>query len=546
LGISNNAMTFRSAIDTRVSTTVANTLLAVTSLGFAWASYATYSMDHSSRIAEQRFAVQYAMPIRRPEIVKSLEYAPSGDFAADLVADATLQDVAGPVELADLSAQARAAWLDAVPKYDEQMAGAANLALDAIAARPGWPYHSSLLGQLFYLRQARSLSPDLVRKHDLWSKPLYIAATDAATDNSLWQSLAVAELQTWPELGNLHVKTALSVFRHAFEDPDFVASTFGPAVNALGKDAALQVLPDRAEPLHAALQVVGKGGDVLAAWSIHQRWDAAEWRERADDLAAIQVHAARGDIDETRGLCVRWMSVHSVWDYDSKVARAQNERLMEIWPVGKEGRWTDDPRAQIVRYFLSGRTDGVKGSVLLRTIDSLAGVPVPIVAQIHVLAGDLAGAESIAKSSDSFGTFEWTPYVVELARRWNAQGDKTRARAAIAQLAPAARDECNVLVARREIDGRETVAVDSRDLSSQSMVGTPIALCMDQGTRLNVRVTSADPFIVDYGWDGARSASALVTPASLSLTLAAPPGMRQLMTRSAIAGAAAEVAVRKF
>jgi hypothetical protein len=539
-------MTFQ--ISNQRSAMTAHALLALMSLGFAYASYATYAMDRSSRIPAQKFAKQYTMPLRRPEIVKSLEYAPSGDFATDLVADATLRDVAVPVNLSGLPADARAAWIDAVPKYDEQMTRATNLALDAIAGRPGWPYHSALLGQLVYTRQARSLSPDLVRNHALWSKPLHDAATNASTDDALWQSLALAQLQTWADLGRIHAKTAHPIFLHAFEDPEFVTNTFAQAVNTIGKETAFRALPDRAKPLWRALQEVGKGGDVLAAWAIHQRWDAAEWRERGEDLTAIEKHAARRDVEETRRLCVQWTSVHSVWDYDSKEAHRQAARLLEMWPGGTEGRWIDDPRSQIARYFLSGRTADVNGGALLRSIDSLAGVPQPVAARIHVLAGDIAGAESIAKSSDSFGTFEWTPYILELARHWNVQRDKTRASAALAQLAPAAREECDALMVRRDIEGKEKVAIGSRDLSSPAAVGSPIALCIDQSTPLSVRITSAASAIVDYGWDGARSASALVTSVSRSLSLAAPPqrGMRQLTTRPAVAGTAAEVVVQKF
>jgi hypothetical protein len=534
-------------ISVQGSAIAANVLFALTSLGLAYSSYVAFTTDRASRIPARKFAEQYAMPLRRPDIVDSLEYAPSGDFATDLIADATLQDVASPVNLSGLSAGVRSAWIDAVPKYDEQMTGASNLALDAIAERPGWPYHASLLGQLLYLRQARSLSPDLVRKHVFWSKPLYDAAIGAGTDNTLWQSLAVAQLQTWADLSKLHAKTVHSVFLHAFEDPEFVTNTFAPAVNIIGKEAAFSALPDRARPLWAALQAVGQRGDVLAAWSLHQRWDAAEWRERKDDLAAIEKHAARRDIDEARTLCVQWTSAHSVWDFDSKEAHAQAARLLEMWPAGTEGRWIDDPRSQIVRYFLGGRSADVNGNVLLRSIDSLSGVPQPIVARIHILAGDIAGAESIARSSDTFGTFEWTPYVLELARHWNVRDDKTRARAALAQLAPASREECDAQVVRREIEGRGDAAISSRDLSSQAAVGSPIALCMDQSSPLSVRVTSTGPAIIDYGWDGARSASAIVMTGSRTLSIAAPAqrGMRQLTTRPAIAGTAGEVAVLK-
>ena len=527
---------------------IANVLLALISVVLAYASYTIFARDRESRTPAQQFADRYNMPLRRPEIVKSLEYAPSSDFATDLVTDTMLNDLVTPVNLNSLSPEARAAWMDAVSLYDEELTSAADLELGAIAARPGWPYHSALLGQLVYAQQAHALSPALVTNYKRWARPLHNAAAAAETDNSLWQSLAAAEIETWPDLGRVHAGNARSVFRHAFEDPEFVTGTFRLAINTIGKENAIRALPDRARPLWAALEECGRIGDIFAAWSIHQRWDAAEWREREADLVQTEKASTRLDVDEARRLCARWSSIHSVWDYDSSEARSQAARLLEVWPAGTEGRWLDDPRSQFVRYFLSGRTVNVKGSSLLRSVESLSGVPLPVLARIHVLAGDISGAEAIAKASDSFGAFEWTPYVLELARYWNSRNDKARARAALAQLPPAAREECDTLLMRHAVEGGEKVAISSDDRPLEVAAGSPVALCVDRPAALVLEISSAAGAIVDYGWDGARTATVLAPPGSrLSRTVASPEmGIRQLTTRAIVPGTAANIVVRKL
>lgn len=514
----------------------ANVLLAMLCLAGAYASFAVYAEDRRARVAPSRFAEQYTMMLRRPDVVRSLDLAPSGDFASDLIADATLRDVVVPVQLSAVTPSVRAAWIDAVTRYDEQLSRAAELMLDAIAQRPGWPYHRTLLAQLVYTRDARSLSRDLVTHSTRWSVPLSSGARGAESDGSLWQSLALAYLQTWPDLGREHGANAAQVFRRAFADADFVRNAFLPLVAIVGKPAAMTLLPDSPAPLRAAFGQLETSGDLDGAWQVHQRWQAAEWRSRQRDLDRIERMTRRGDYFEVRRLCVLWTSAHSISDFDSPAARAQLARLLEVWPAGSGGDWRGDPRAAIVRYFLAGRRAAVSGPVLLRAIDGVGGVDEPTLALLRVAGGDVPAAEAIVRSSDSFGTLEWKAYIVELSRFWLRKGHRDRARAALATVPAAAREECEVSVVRAAL-GDEPFRNDRPRVELVWNDRADIPICMTAGRRakLKLMLLPGPAAIVDFGWAGARSGSVFLkgTGALVTISLPAVEGFRTLNLRAA-------------
>lgn len=317
--------------------------------GVAW-SIAAYVADERSRIPASQFTQEFTINLRRPDIVSSLRYAPSGDFASDLVADSTLRDVVIPVKLRDLTPRMRAAWLDAVARYDDQMSRASGLMLDAIRERPGWPYHQSLLGQLVYTRDARRLSPDLVRRYQQWEVPLSAAATSAETDDSLWQSLALAYLQTWPDLHIVHERAAPAVLRRAFADADFVGSAFGNVIEILGGERAVNVLPDRAAPLREAFLHVARTGDLNLAWQISQRWERAEMREQAIDAGDIERIATREVPSQVALRCRIWVAHHA----DSLFAASSMPaatRVLQLWPAD------DSKEEDTLRRLVAGNRD---------------------------------------------------------------------------------------------------------------------------------------------------------------------------------------------
>lgn len=474
------------------------------------------------------FAQRYTIALRRPDVAQSLVYAPSADFATDLVCDATLRDATVPVRLGGLKANERIAWLDAVTHLDEQLAAAADLSLDALEERPGWPYHAALLGQLVYTRAARSLSPAIVTEAKRWIVPMRIATAATPYDSVLWQFTALAYLQTWPDLGPRY-SDADAVFRRAFDDRDFVHYVFGSANTILGADAAIAHLPDSPRPLREAFDQLAKAGAIDEAWRVYQRWDAAEWRRRASDLADIENAADRRDVEALRSACEAWTRNHSVWDYDTAAAHGQAARLLQLWPASDSGQWFSDSRADIIRYFISGRREGVTGSILAHAADPVAGVPPPTQAQLRVLAGDLPTAELIARRSESFGSFEWKPYIYELSRYWLRNANRDKARSVLGDLPVAARAECEAF---------EIIGDDPPRQASLAVVfkeRTDIGICQLPRASARVTLTPANnrSAIVEYGWDGARIGSVFV-PAreSVDVYLPAASGQRTVTIRA--------------
>lgn len=519
----------------RASTLAANGALALVACGLAFASYALFDADRAARVPAQQFAERYTMPLRNPDTVSSLRFAPSGDFAGDLVADATLHDVASPVRLTDLEPAVRDAWIDSVQSQDAQLESACGVMLDALAARPGWPYHAILLGQLVYTREAQSLSPDLVAKYRRWAEPLNAGARSAPADAQLWQVLALAYLQTWPDLAHAHANEAANVFRNAFASPEFVRAAFIPATRTIGVDAAVANLPDVPKSLWSAYQLLASSGDVRSAWRVHQRWDQVEWRQRDIDLRALEQIATRRDAGVISRACRAWAAAHSVWDYDTPAARAQAARVLDLWPVSDSGRWPNDPRMDMINYFLAGRSESIDGAILARAAGPIAGVPLSRQAQLHVLASDITSAESFARSTESFGTLEWTPYIIELSRYWLRKGDREKALAALDAVAPAARSECEAGIAQREASAQFVAAALPRvGLQWIGRASVPLCLAKRSAVKVTFSLVSGDAVIVDYGWDGARTGSMLLTQGDHPAEVVLPPlaGQRTVTLRT--------------
>lgn len=517
-----------------VRSTVTNIVLVLASSVAAFAAYTIYAEDDRSRRPAEEFAAQYTMPLRRPDVATTLQYAPSSDFAIDFIADATLRDVSVPVQLWRFDPRARAAWIDAVPRFDEQMHRATDLELDAIRLRPGWSYHQALLGQLVYTRGARALSPSLVTQSRRWSVPLSIGVRAATNDVELRDFLALAYLQTWPDLAAVHAKAAPEVFRGAFEDAAFVRASFDQASQILGREAAISYLPDSPKALWAAFEQLASSGATVDAWRVHQRWDAAEWRQRQRDIDEIERAVTRGDIYGAQQLCLAWTAAHSVWDYDSPAAHAQAARILDLWPVSDNGGWPNDPRVDLIRYFLAGRSDGIDGAVLARAATPVSGIPPPTQAEICVLASDIGGADSIARASDSFGSFEWKTYSVDLARYWLRKGDRAKAGAALAKLPPAARDECEALTAFAAVNGASPAPSPDITLMWTGSADVPLCFSKKTGATLTLTLAGSTPVIVDYGWDRARSGSVLLSPDAQQseVTLPSAEGMRTVSVRA--------------
>ena len=497
-----------------MKTTILNALMALACLALAAASIASYRHDIASRATTDAFVRDFELDLRRPDVAITVALTPRFDVAADVLADTALRDALLSVNLREAEPAVRTSWIKAMSRMDDEFIAAESLTLQAIAARPGWPYHQSLLGQLAYERASRSFDPSLTTQIERWRIPLLQAATAAGSDITLWQSLALGYLQTWPSLNGTDRQSSPTVFKRAFAAPEFVKVLLAPAIQILGIHEAVSFLPERARPLWEAFQQIIKSGDVTAAWQVHQRWDAAEWNERADDLAEIQLHGRRGDVDDTRTLCQSWTARHSIWNYDSPAAHRQASHLLELWPAGRQGSWDTDGRAEVLRYLIDSRREYASGPALERAVDGLDGVPSATRAQVLLMAGDLDAARSIVRASDDVGSLAWTPYLLLAAREASKRGDPVEAKRLLGLVSPAAAEECDTRQAENDVNlaSRQATPKSGVMIHLPAMAAGDVqSLCVpSSGGRISIELLSDHPQVVDWIVNGARRGSCLL------------------------------------
>ena len=511
-------------------------LPAVACLALAVVSVVRWSGDLRTRDPLDRFVTEYRFDLRRPDVAQSVRLAPSFDIGADLLANYALADAVVPAKLRDLTPEQRQAWIEMPANIGNELRDARQLMLASIAALPGWPYHQALLGQLVYTDGARVLSPDLVRRSEQWSIPLRRAAEAAPADGQIWQSLALGYLQTWPDLSAKHREHLPVALRQSFEDPAFVRAIFGAAVDMVGLDETVAALPERPSSLKHAFAALRDRDQLDAAWSIHQRWEAAEWLARERDLAEIETRMARGDVAIARRLCERWTSTHSVWDWDSREGQAQVARLLDAWPEGTTGTWLRDPRAEAVRYFLAGRHEGASPAGLVRAIDALEGVPAAIRAEVLVTAGDFARADALDRELAGESHLARVPYLVTRARRALALEGPARAAAILEEIPAVAREECAVEALRAEIAGASDTAQRKALSEPQRLIieaGSDDIVCARSRQAFLIGVQSERPMIVDLLRNHARIATLFTADGATSWVRAVPaPGVQFLSVRS--------------
>src|SRR5258708_36019818 len=136
-----------------------NRLVAAVAIILVIVSAVRYGSDLRDRKPAERFLVSFDVAARRPAEAATLGLVPAADLGANVIADIALSDAVGTVRLADASPDLRARWLRAVEHVDDELVAARNLALDALAERPGWPAHWSMLGELVYASQRRGPPP---------------------------------------------------------------------------------------------------------------------------------------------------------------------------------------------------------------------------------------------------------------------------------------------------------------------------------------------------------------------------------------------------
>ena len=518
-------------------------------LAFLWLALAAvaafhWSQDRAGRANVVAFAREWGFDVRRPGHVEQVALEPSADLAAGLLADAAVADEIRPVRWGALDEKERAAWMDALARRDEMLAAAHALALSAVAANPGYAFHSWRAGQLAYLAERRKGAEALKAGSAEWLVPLRRAARLAPGFDGPWSFLGAALVETWPLLDEKTRGEGKAVLKRAFLDPEMARGLLLPVTAELGVDRALELVPNVPGPLAAAQGQMANAGEVPAAAALRARWEKSETKARAADLARLEERARMHDEDGLRAGCRTFVSVHPPREMDGAEGRRQASRVLELWPHDRPGKWRGDGRAELLRYFLEGRSAGLSREAAGRAAEGLLDVPETERARLALLAGNRYGWERLVRESKTVGSLEWTTFFVELARAELAAGRTEKAAEALGQVAPPARTECAVLLARRawaEAAGEAEAAADlGRDLARTRGASTApeawsavwsLPLCVDPeadgGAELRVTFAAKAPALVGWDVDGGRRGTLLVGPegASLGVPLAGLQGV---------------------
>jgi len=478
-------------------------------------SVLSYLRDLQSRRPVEDFVRRFHVQERRPEYAQTIRYAPASDLAGEVAADVTLQDALGRIFFADVSPDIRRLWIETLGALDDELDSARELLLDAVAKRPGWPYHRSLLGMIEYVRARRHVQ--LGAAPDRWLRPLELAIPAAPADPSAATFAAAALIEAAPHRGGIDLSRALPIFGAALRDPSFVSEHYLDLVDLAGHEAVWRLLPDAPSPLRAAVQAEASTGDVEAAAVLYPRWERAELRLRESDLRAAELRAERDDVERVRSACVLWAQRHPIFDFDTVAGRRIAAAILALWP-NEPGSWLSDPRSDFVRFFLE-RPDAEVAPAVARAAAVLSDVPPPIAARAALRGGDLYTAQTLARTSETRGSFEWTPFYVELAYAQLRAGHAREANAALDSIAPAAQGECDVALARAAAGGPAPVIASQYRAGAWSQNSLP--LCIDRAARtLIARWSVADaPALIDYGFDEGRTATMLLHPGENAIAL---------------------------
>ncbi len=497
-------------------------LVALAALLLAIGAMTRYELDRSARRAGEQFLTDFDVAARRPDDAATLPLVPSADLGAEVIADIALHDTFGTVRLADASPELRARWLRAIEHVPDELSAARALTLAALAARPGWAEHWADLGELVYASQRRTPGANDFR---LWEEPLRTSLESFPGNDAAWTFLSTAYLENWPELPDAMRGRAVGGLRRSLLDPGFAAATFPIVIEAVGIDDAITLLPPEPPTLRAAFDALAKGNDLTRAATVYQLWESAEWAARSNELRELEKRAALNDVERQRNLAQEWLARHPPGDFDTPAGCAQVLRVLQLAVNDRIGSWQSDPRAVAVRFFLNHRiapgtsgTPGIEtapgGAVIATVVNSLIGVPEPIRARARLLGGDVEGAQTLFERSDSAGSFEWTPFLLDLAAYRMSQSSFDAARGAIEALAPAARNECEAVVVRRRLaalDGTSDriplPATPALPAAAWSSNGS-LSVCIDPEAgairELSTTVETPAPTLLTWGWNDGR------------------------------------------
>jgi hypothetical protein len=448
---------------------------------------ARFVEDQAWRRAARRYAAAAGLEPGRPGGAE-ISHEPAGDLAAAQAFLATLKRPSPPVS-------------------GEWRRMARDSMLEAAALRPGWAEHRHLLG----------LSDD-EPSGERARRVLLLAARAAPGAIDYWTALARADLGAWPALPAAARAAAVEVFRRAVESEDFVSDEYAAVEAALGSHPARALLPENPGVLSAAAGSLAERGDIPGAASLMMRGQAAERSERERELADLERRELLGDADGLRRRCGVWFERHPFREQDDAEGRRQLARLLALWPNDRFGSWARDPRARLVRFFLDGRLSALPADPLLRTIESLTGVPDAVRARVMLASGRVGTAQTLARGA--IFSPDWDAYFLELARIQLEAGKISEAGSALSKLSFGAREGCEALLARRSIaraleDATAAVAIEKRisamrepppeDLAARGSLSVCVDPEWSRDRLLRLVAPPGPPALLAWGWDGGRA-----------------------------------------
>jgi hypothetical protein len=493
--------------------------------------------DARFRSRSEEFARRYTLDRRRPLELAALRLERTADGSAAVAVDAALEDASVATPPGELDAETQRLWADSVREIGEELESSRLLLLDAARRRPGRAQHRLLLGQVQYALDARSGHRDDPRK---WIVPFELAASAAPGLEPVQAALGAACLQEWARLSPDDRRRAPGFWGRAFQDPAFVRRSLLPIGTLIGEQNALALVPEQAEPLRAAYDTLTKTGDLARAAALRPRLDRALRAQREEGLKHIASRREAGDLEGARSACLEWLRQSPAFEFDDPPGRTQTARLVELWPNDTGGSWRTDPRGELVRFFLNRREHDVSAEALVRTTDALTAVPDTVRARVRLLAGDYPGADEIRQRTAMPESYDWVPYLIEVARAKLSAGDAGGARAILKSFSAAALEGCDALLLRRDVarslgDAEEVATVVER-LTNVLREALPaevwsasgsMSICFDEKPlarrRIRVAIDASAPVIVGYGWNGGREGSLFIPAGASAVNLPVPP-----------------------
>ena len=504
--------------------------------------------DARGRAAVERFFSAFGLDRRRPELLGTARVEGTADLAMSVAVRAATLDVVGRTPLATLEPGLRELWLGSVRALPEEVPAARAFALDAIARRPAWAFHALALAELVVSDEWRE--PPERRDPALWRVPLERASAWAPAAEGIRATWAAAALDRWSVLPEADRTGAREVLRRALADEGFQRIALPAVLATFGTSDGLSLLPPTPTAYATARRALPRTAPFEERAEVERRWAAAEREERRRRAAEIERLLAEGRGERASQLARTFLGEHPVALFDDAEGLALARVVLRAVADGRSGPWETDPRAGLVRYFLSNPRREAPGADLLRAAEGLTSVPDGTRALLRLLAGDDGGWNRIVSESDTLGSSEWTPFFVALARRSLRQGSPGEAERALARISRFDLGACDVLLVRRAVARALGNAAEAAEVAAAwpaafpSVVGAParsasgagtLGLCVDperdESSTLAVTLSAPEPVLAWWGWDGGRGGTLRLEAGetrTLELPLAGLYGRRTL------------------